>query len=73
MSKTKVRCITHDDCFANKRGTCACLTDNNFKDDMCPFYKTKAQNDYENKKVKQRLINAGRTDLIEKYKGSIMA
>lgn len=28
------------DCFANKRGRCVVLTDNNFKGG-CPFYKNK--------------------------------
>ena len=32
----------HKDCFANINGHCDCLTDTDFCDDECPFYKKKA-------------------------------
>ncbi|MGM9938071.1 MAG: hypothetical protein ACI38A_12065 [Candidatus Ornithomonoglobus sp.] len=40
---SRVRCTKYKDCFANVDGKCICLTDNNFKDNKCPFYKRKTQ------------------------------
>ena len=40
-------------CFANEKGTCICLTDSNFGDRKCPFYKPKE----EMQKQKLMLIN----------------
>lgn len=33
-------CKVHGDCFANRRGVCTCLKDNDFGGRDCPFYKT---------------------------------
>ena len=45
---SKVRCTMHKDCFANIDGKCICLKDNIFKNNKCPFYKTKARPAAEN-------------------------
>ena len=44
MKNTK-RCPVCDKarCFAYENGKCDLLTENNFGDQQCPFYKTKAQ------------------------------
>ena len=47
---------------------CVCLGDNDFHGKECPFYKTTAQNDADRHKSYARLVQLGRTDLIEMYK-----
>lgn len=43
------------DCFAySNGGVCACLSDSNFGIKPCPFYKTAAQNEKENREIKNR-------------------
>ena len=37
------KCSRHMDCFANKKGKCVCLKDNNFGDRDCPFYKSNTE------------------------------
>ncbi len=32
-------CNKHSDCYANKKGSCVCLSDNDFGKRDCPFYK----------------------------------
>ena len=67
-SKGLPRCTAPRDCFANKDGVCICLGDNDFHGKYCPFYKATAQNDAGRKKSYERLVQLGRTDLIEMYK-----
>ncbi len=47
MARTSKRgrtlCDEHSDCFANKNGKCVCLTDTDFKDKKCPFYKPESE------------------------------
>ena len=42
---SRVRCTKYKDCFANVDGKCICLTDNNFPNKDCPFYKGKTHLD----------------------------
>ena len=67
-SKGLPHCTAHRDCFANKDGVCVCLGGNDFHGRDCPFYKTTAQNEADRKKSYERLVQFGRTDLIEMYK-----
>lgn len=41
MGKARPGCVKHRDCFANEGGRCACLKDNHFGGQDCPFYKKK--------------------------------
>lgn len=66
--KGLLRCTAHRDCFANKDGVCVCLGDNDFHGKDCPFYKTPARNEADRQKSYERLVQLGRTDLIEMYK-----
>ena len=38
-SKAFPVCDMHRNCFANKEGHCVCLSDNDFGNKDCPFYK----------------------------------
>lgn len=67
--RLKIPCKLHKDCFALMDGTCICLSDNRFKGNKCPFYKSKAQNDRENARTSQYLVSIGRADLVEQYRG----
>ena len=42
---SKPVCETHRDCFANKDGQCVSLSDNNFGERDCPFFKHKSEVD----------------------------
>lgn len=68
---SRVRCSMHKDCFANVDGKCICLTDNNFKNNKCSFYKRKTQLAAEQRQIKKRLIGMNRTDLAEGYSGRV--
>ena len=43
------------DCAACHEGRCVALNDTRFKTGVCPFYKTKGQNDAEQKACMERL------------------
>ena len=64
---TKAPCSKHTDCFANIKGHCACLRNNDFGERECPFYKNNMTAAAERENAKQRLLKMGRTDLIETY------
>ena len=68
---SRVRCAMHKDCFANIDGRCICLTDNNFKNKDCPFYKNKGKSDAEQSRIIRHLIDIGRADLAEEYNGRV--
>ena len=59
-------------CFACTNGRCCILTDNDFGDRECPFFKNWDQCKVEQKTGLEHLIQTGRTDLIDKYT-SVMA
>ena len=67
-SKGLPHCTAHRDCFANKDDVCVCLGDNDFHGKDCPFFKITAQCDADRQKSYERLVQLGRTDLIEMYK-----
>ena len=56
-------------CFANKDGYCNALNNTDFGMRQCPFYKEKEDAVTEQLDALQHLIEAGRYDLIEKYRG----
>lgn len=58
-------------CVANKDDFCTVLKNADFEGKACPFYKTSAQAEQENKAVFARLHNLGREDLIETYYGCV--
>lgn len=41
----KPKCEAHEDCFANKKGQCVCLSENDFGERDCPFYKPRSEVD----------------------------
>lgn len=55
MPKENFPSCRNNRCFANDYGKCVILTDNDFNGRSCPFFKTKAQLDFEEKKRKKRL------------------
>lgn len=68
MYKKCPNCVKqHTDCFAHSEGRCGVLSNTDFKDKDCPFYKTKAQTEEENRKRRERLDAYGLTHLVEKY------
>ena len=58
-------------CFANENGFCSALGDTDFGMRRCPFYKTKEDALTDQLDALQRLIDKGRFDLIEKYRGTL--
>lgn len=65
-NKPPVMCELHT-CAGNRYGYCRSLEANNFGDSLCPFYKTAAQNETEQKAAISQLIAKNRQDLILKY------
>ena len=57
-----------DDCHAYKDGCCQALSDTDFGDRDCPFYRSKEENVREVSACVNILIIKGRTDLIDKYR-----
>ena len=57
-----------DDCHAYKDGCCQALSDTDFGDRDCPFYRSKEENVKEVSACVNILIRKGRTDLIDKYR-----
>lgn len=52
------KCSSHMDCFANKNGSCTCLSDNYFGKHDCPFYKKKSIREKEsNRKFRNRAMS----------------
>lgn len=60
-------------CFANREGYCDALTDTDFGMRRCPFYKTMEDAISDQLDALQRLVEMGRFDLIEKYRGTLEA
>lgn len=58
-------------CFANENGFCRALGDTDFGMRRCPFYKTKEDALTDQLDALQRLVDKGRFDLIEKYRGTL--
>ena len=54
-------------CFAFRDGKCDCMTKTDFKDGICPFYKTKAQAQQDSATALGRLLMQGRLDLVRRY------
>ena len=59
-------CDEHPDCFANSDGRCTALTDWNFDERDCPFYKARAVNQKEQEEIFDDLIET-RPDLLAQY------
>lgn len=57
-------------CFANERGHCTLLQDNDFGDRLCPFYKTGEFVKNERQNSLDHLLLTGRLDLINRYEES---
>jgi hypothetical protein len=53
MIDKSVICEEHTDCFANSHGKCICLSDNDFGDKDCPFYKNREKRNMELRKEKR--------------------
>lgn len=60
-------------CFANRKGLCNALSDTDFGMRRCPFYKNCDDAMAESLDALQRLVDLGRFDLIEKYRGALEA
>ena len=60
-------------CFANRDGSCDALSDTDFGMRRCPFYKTVEDAISDQLDALQRLVDMGRFDLIEKYRGTLEA
>ena len=60
-------------CFANREGFCDALSDTDFGMRRCPFYKTVEDAISDQLDALQRLVDMGRFDLIEKYRGTLEA
>ena len=60
-------------CFANRKGFCDALSDTDFGTRSCPFYKTVEDAVSDQLDALQRLVDMGRFDLIEKYRGTLEA
>ena len=60
-------------CFANREGFCEALSDTDFGMRRCPFYKTVEDAISDQLDALQRLVDMGRFDLIEKYRGTMEA
>lgn len=70
MSKTCPPCEKKlDDCFACSAGRCTILSKTDFGERGCPFYKTRSQTAEERRASRQRLMDLGLENLIEKYGG----
>lgn len=63
-------CTAHPDCHACRNGRCMALDRNDFVGRDCPFYKNSEINRREQREGLEKLIRMGRTDLIDKYKGT---
>ena len=57
-----------EECHAYKDGCCQALSDTDFGDGDCPFYRSKEENVREVSACINILIRKGRTDLIDKYR-----
>lgn len=55
------------DCFANNAGKCICLSDTEFHNRECPFYKNAEVLSGERRKSYNELYIRRKTDLLEKY------
>ena len=58
-------------CFANKHGICDALCSTDFGMRRCPFFKTEEELAEGQLDALQRLVDRGRFDLIEKYRGTM--
>lgn len=62
------RCRAHPDCHAWEDGRCVALRDNNFGRRGCPFYKNREVNRKEQGECLKRLIESGKSYLVEEYR-----
>ena len=69
MAESYPRCNHAPGCVSCKDGHCMILKNSHFEGKPCPFHKTKAQCELENRLVLERLIAEERLDLLEKYYG----
>lgn len=67
-SRLQVCRFKRDDCHAYEDGCCQALSDTDFGDRDCPFYRSKEENVREVSACLNILIRKGRSDLIDKYR-----
>ena len=57
------------DCGACYNGICLALEKVALRDGVCPFYKSAAQQEAEDRKSLEHLVERKRFDLLQKYRG----